>query len=306
MILLAAAISLLLTQNVQSISEPIVWDSHSGPMIQTSIPHDPNGPTYRLLDTCASRVSIEVHDPEASEPTEVQSSIQFHTMHMGFFASVLYTSSTNTTQIFPMSRLSRYARVQGLSAWFFISPRSFFSYLDSPGSMIPLHCNVRTEDPQTVDLVPDERDWKLMLVGGQELVIDSASLDIHLPETTANAILDEARVALRDADVNFYQAEGNEILIHDCNIAQLDEVLPVLEFSFTNTDGQTFAISLSGREYLRPYASSHTVCRIGIVPTDTGSSTVRLGSSVFRKYIVGLNHSENKVFFCRARDPLHA
>ena len=162
----------------------------------------------------------------------------------------------------------------------------------------------RVELSQTVDLERDDRDWKLLLVGGHDLIIDTVSSDIHLPPPVAGTVLGEARTVLRDDGFSFVESSNHEILIHDCDIEQLDEILPVLEFSFTNIDGGVFTITLSGRHNLRRGPSASNACNFGIIPARNSLTTVRLGSSVFRKYIVGFSHRDNRAFFCLARDPL--
>jgi len=87
--------------------------------------------------------------------------------------------------------------------------------------------------------------------------------------------------------------------IYDCDIDELDPVLPSLTYSFRTQDNTPVEIELSAREYLRPLSDNSTICIVEI-HRDLGNAPLYLGAPLFRKYAVLFDYTNLSIKVCRA------
>ena len=127
----------------------------------------------------------------------------------------------------------------------------------------------------------------------QNIFLETAVNTISLPEQEYDAFLEEI---LDIETIRVYPSESSEMMIADCDMDQLDEILPVFQYNIQGVNGTLVYINLSARQYLLPPGRNGS-CTISIrIAEDTRS--LHIGSVVFRKYSIWFDNQFERIGVC--------
>ena len=245
-------------------------------------------PSLRLLDTDGN-TPIIVHDPSFLEPFRIDENVSFDTRpRISFQMPVARANFPNAPQVLPIRPRSWFATAP-ITDGFMITPKYFLPVVRNfrisefciPGSsLVTARAHI-------------ESGWELETMAGNRARIDSTSTVISLPNydrTIADILL-----ALEVVGYTYsYDAATASIIINDCDVSALDELLPTIRISVERVLGGFSELVFEPRDYLVNVQGA--TCRLGLALS--ADSNYRLGSALFRKYALSFSNRNRSISFC--------
>ena len=243
-----------------------------------------------------------IHGPDENPlPAEfVEASV--HLSNHSIRVSTMHYQGLNFT-----SSLLDISRNEGLLS-------AFDSFMITPTSFIidPTNPEMECEEGQSLfefqaHRTDDFRIWYFTNAISGETVNFATHHEIGLHTGAYFSLISTISDIARERGLGTSFGRNGDWIIHDCNIDELDSVLPVFRYGLSNNQtSNQFEISLSGKDYLRPYfpeigfeESVPNACRVAVTSWSY-HVPLYVGSPLFRKYAVSFDKATNTGKICKA------
>ena len=289
---------------------PISWSDNGIPFITIRIN---NQTEQRALDTASGSNTLVVYDPNGIQGMETTAQIDLYPVDFSFSTEAIVSNTVDphvplTVPIQLESEFIYRARL----GWFTITPQGFYPLpRESMRANRGQFCENPNEAVLLVAGVAVPRFWNVFQMNGDVVMINSLSRFITLGRDLYPRFMDEVREILSATNVTVTtNTTTHETIIHDCNIPDLDNMLPDIEFVLASVNPQPRAswfiddaiphyVRISPKDYLFMTAEdSSSTCNLGILPSNNRMN--ELGTALFKSHSVSFFSQSRSVIICQA------
>ena len=282
----------------------ITWSESGIPFISVRIN---NRIELRALDTASSNPLV-VYDTDQAQGTVIPAIVDLFPVGFWFDEESIVSNTSTTTLTLPIQQQSVFGNHDEVD-WFTITPQGFYPFpREDMRANRGQFCQDQNEGIMLV--AGPGVEWNAYQLSGDVVTINSLSPYIRLVNDVYTMFMEEVRDILSATNITLTtNPQTNETLIHDCNVAELDGMLPEIEFGFAvpnpNSrfswfihDAIPHYVRISPKDYLFISDEPSRICNLGILPSNDLNNEI--GTALFKSHSVSFSARRHSVIICKA------
>ena len=296
---------ILITTSTTATMIPITWSETRVPFISIRVN---NQTEMRALNT-AGGDRLVVYNPLGSP--RITAHIDIHPVQLSFEEVGMVSNTPVESLTLPIDQYAALANHDEVD-WFTITPQGFYPF---PPENMRTNPGQFCQDPdEAVKLVAGAAiPWNVYQMSGDVVIINSISPYIRLMNDVYTMFMDEVRDILSASGFTLTtDPTTNQTLIEHCDIPDLENMLPEIEFALAtpnpNTRGGSWFINdaiphyvrINPRDYLIMIDenASPRICNLGILPNNNRQNEI--GTALFKSHSVSFSSRRRSVIICEA------